>query len=79
MSKKKKNVSEMSTLFMDRVGSCGIAMCLDARHPEPVKKPSLPLCIRFTIFYKRYYHMIGERYTTGNYSAISHAANPRLK
>jgi hypothetical protein len=73
MTKKKKNVSEMNTLFVDRVGACGIAMCLDARHPEQTKKPLLPLCIRFTIFYKRYYHLIGEKYTTEQIARIAQA------
>ena len=48
-------IKETSMLFEERVGVCNVTLCLDKRNPDRAVDGQFPLCMRFTINYKKYH------------------------
>ena len=46
-------IKEPSMLFEERVGVCNVSLGLDKRNPDRAVDGQFPLCMRFTINYKR--------------------------
>ena len=66
-------IKEPSMLFDERVGVCNVSLGLDKRNPDRAVDGQFPLCMRFTINYKKYYFCIGEKCSVAELARISKA------
>ena len=66
-------IKEPSMLFEERVGVCNVTLCLDKRNPDRAVDGQFPLCMRFTINYRKYYFCIGEKCSVAELARISKA------
>ena len=69
---KRNKSANLPVLCRERIGICTITLTLSSKRGSGFGR-ALPLCLRYSINGRRFYYLLGESYTVGQFAAICQA------